>query len=524
MKSKLQKMLQKVSPSASELHKLGQGPKEPQKGRKGARPQAPVNENRRPPAERDQRPSERQMAQPGAPRGAQPLGRITPEQRPAGQTAGARTGRHGSETQLSIKRYERIGFALLVVLVFGFGGWSAFASISGAIIATGQVAVESNTKKIQHLEGGIVKEILVREGDLVGLGQPLIRLDGTETRVRLGIVRSRIDELTAKQARLETERDNLDEIAFPLEISYRINEPAIAKIVTGQKNLLKARRDSANGQRQQLHERIAQLEEEIVGLEAQQAAKEKQSSLIGQELTDLKGLQKQGLVPTSRVLALERQAADLEGERGQLVAQVARIKGRITETRLQIIQIDQEARTEVLNEIRDVETQLAELTEQRVAAEAQLRRVDIVAPQSGYVHELIVHTVGGVIGPGQDLMNIVPLDEEFIVDAKLDPRDIDQVTVGQSAVARFSAFDQRSTPELEGTVKLIAADLTEDPATGAQYYSVHIEFSEGERERLGESQLVPGMPAEIFIATGARTPMNYLLKPLTDQISHAFRQ
>ena len=427
-------------------------------------------------------------------------------------------------TDQSLKYYQHMGFGLLVILVFGFGGWSAFASISGAIIAQGLVAAESNTKKIQHLEGGIVKEILVREGDLVGLGQPLIRLDGTETRVRLGIVRARIDELIAKQARLEAERDGLEEISFPLEISYRMAEQAIEKIVTGQNRLLKARRDSANGQRQQLHERISQLDEEIIGLVAQQTATEKQAELIGRELTDLQGLQEKGLVPASRVLALERQAAELEGQRGQLVAQVARIKGRITETRLQIIQIDQEHRTEVLNEIRDVDAQLAELIEKRVAAEAQLRRVDIVAPQSGYIHELIVHTVGGVIGPGQDLMNIVPLDERFIVEARLDPRDIDQVTVGQVAVARFSAFDQRSTPEIEGTLKLIAADLTEDPSTGQQYYAVRIEFSETEREKLGDSQLVPGMPAEIFIATGARTPMSYLLKPLTDQISHAFRQ
>lgn len=427
-------------------------------------------------------------------------------------------------TQQALRRYQLFGYVLLVLLVAGFGGWAAFASISGAVIAPGQVAVESSSNTVQHLEGGIVAEILVTEGDMVGAGDPLIRLDATETRARLGILRSRIDELLAKQARLDAERDGVAEIEFPVELGYRSQEPVIAKIMTGQSRLFAARRSTSAGQRDQLKEKIAQFDEEIIGLEAQQKAKERQASLILSELADLEGLRAQGLVPVSRVLSLQREAARLEGERGQLVAQIARIKGQITETKLQVIQIDQEVRTQVLDELRDVQTQLSELVEKRVAAEAQLHRITIVSPQSGYIHQLNVHTVGGVISPGQDLMNIVPQGERLVVEASVEPRDIDQVNVGQAAVARFSAFDQRSTPEIKGVVTRVAADLAQDKVTGRQFYTIRVEFDESERARLGENVLVPGMPAEVFIATGARTPMNYLFKPFTDQIERAFRE
>lgn len=428
------------------------------------------------------------------------------------------------KSERSLKIYQTIGYAMLGVLVLGFGGWTAFASISSAVIATGQVAVESNTKTIQHLEGGIVSEILISEGDPVRRGQPLIRLDGTETQVRLGIVRGRIDELLAQRARLTAERDGLSEIEFPFEIAYRAVEAGVESILTGQKRLFASRKATLAGQKDQLKEKIVQLEKETVGLEAQRQAKETQGSLIASELEDMLGLRKQGLVPESRILALKREAAKIEGERGQHVAQIARIKGQITETRLQIIQLDQEKRTEVLNQLTEVEAELSELTEKRVAAEEQLRRIEITAPQSGKVHQMLVHTIGGVIGPGQELLQIVPDNERLVVEARLEPRDIDQVTVKQSAVAKFSAFDQRTTPEIKGYVQRIAADLTQDPVTGQQYYAVRIEFDEAEREKLGDNELIPGMPADVFIATGARTPMTYLLQPLTDQIARAFRE
>lgn len=428
------------------------------------------------------------------------------------------------KTERSLFAYQVFGYALLAVLVLGFGGWAVFASISGAVIATGQVAVESNTKTLQHLEGGIVSDILISEGDPVYQGQLLMRLDGTETQSRLSIVRGRIDELLAKQARLRAERDGLDEIEFPFEIAYRSVEESVENILSGQQRLFASRQATLVGQKAQLKEKITQLDKEILGLEAQLQAKEAQASLIASELEDLLGLREQGLVSEGRVLALKREAAKIGGERGQHVAQIARIKGQISETRLQIIQLEQEARTEVLNEITDVEAQLTELTEKRVAAEEQLRRIEIRAPHSGQIHQMMVHTIGGVIGPGQQLLQIVPQDDRLVVEARLEPRDIDQIRIRQAAVARFSAFDQRSTPEIKGFVKRIAADLSQDPVTGQQYYAVRIEFDEKEKTRLGKNELIPGMPADIFISTGARTPISYLLQPLTDQIARAFRE
>ena len=427
-------------------------------------------------------------------------------------------------TASSLKRYQIIGFVLLFSLTIGLGGWAAFASISGAVIASGQVVVESNSKKVQHLEGGIIAEILAKEGMSVIAGQVLVRLDDTETRARLTILNTQIYELLAKQGRLEAERDGVAAIEFAPELTSRAIDNGVARIIKGQTRLFESRRDTLSGQKQQLQKRIEQQNEEIVGLQSQQVAKEKQTVLIKKELKDLIGLNKQGLVPTTRVLALQREAASLEGTSGELVAKVARIKGRISETELQLLQLDQDTRTEVLNELRQVQTQLSELIEKRVAAEAQLKRIDIVAPQSGYVHQLDVHTVGGVIGSGQDLMTIVPQDDRMVLEARLDPRDIDQVLPGALAKVRFSSFDQRTTPELEGTVERVAADLSQDQATGQQYYTVRVELNEVERAKLGKNKLVPGMPAEVFIPTGARTPLNYLLKPLTDQVSRAFRE
>lgn len=427
-------------------------------------------------------------------------------------------------TGTAIKRYQVLGFAALAVLFAGFGGWAAFASIGGAIMAQGQVVGESNSRQVQHLEGGLVAEILVNEGDRVEAGAVLLRLDGTETRAQLGILRARSDELVAKQARLEAERDDAGEITFPSDLNLRSADPAIARIIAGQTRLFAARRETATGQKQQLRQKIVQLDEEIAGLEAQQRSKTKQAGLISSELADLTTLREQGLVPASRVLALQREAARLEGESGQLVAQIARIRGQISETNLQILQIDKEMRTEVLNELRNVQATLSEMVEKQIAAEARLLRIDILAPKSGFVHQLDVHTVGGVIGPGQELMLIVPEGEHLVVEARVDPRDIDQIAVGQAAVVRFSAFDESTTPEMSGTLRRVAADLSKDDITGQTYYSIRIEFESIERFGFKKTQFVPGMPAEIFIPTGDRTPLNYLLKPLTDQISRAFRE
>jgi membrane fusion protein, type I secretion system len=293
--------------------------------------------------------------------------------------------------------------------------------------------------------------------------------------------------------------------------------------MTGERNLFEFRRSARAGQKAQLRERIAQLKEEIQGLTGQVAAKKRETELIGQELEGVRDLWRKNLVQIQRVTALERDAARLEGERGQLIAATAQAKGKISEIELQILQIDQDLRSEVAKDLREVQGKIAELVERKVAAEDQLKRIDIRAPQDGMVHQSTVHTVGGVITPGEAIMLIVPEADALTVEAKLAPQDIDQVRVGQTAALRFSAFSQRTTPELDGVVSRVSADLTTDQRTGAAYYVVRITLSDSEIARLGGLRLVPGMPVEAFIKTGERTVLSYVMKPFTDQINRSFR-
>jgi len=420
--------------------------------------------------------------------------------------------------------YLWFGMATVFLLVVCIGGWAAWASINGAVIAPATVVVETNAKKVQHAEGGIVAELLVREGDHVQAGQLLIRLDETDTRSSLAVIDAQLHELWAAQARLEAERDEAAALKFTAELMTQGTNPEIQKILSGQTKLFVARQKAVLGQKDQLYQRIAQLDDEIAGLEAQKASKQKQISLISQELDGLVDLKKQGLVQINRVLALEREGARLEGELGQLVADVARARGRIGETKLRVIQIDQDAIKEVLTDLRDNQGRIAELIERRIAAKAHLARTEIRSPRSGYVHQLALHTIGGVIQAGEAVMEIIPERDVLVLEALVEPQDIDQVEVAQIAVVRFSAFDQRNTPELNGEVARVSADLVRDGAAGTSYYSVRIKLGPDEIAKLGDKPLKPGMPAEAFIQTGARTAISYLLKPLTDQIVRAFRE
>ncbi len=427
-------------------------------------------------------------------------------------------------TASEIRTYYILGLFLISLLIFGLGGWAAWASINGAVIAQATVVVESNIKKVQHAEGGIVSEIYVKDGEYVKVGQFLVRLDETETRANLSIVNAQLNELQARQARLEAERDNAKEVQFPKELKEQNSDPEILKILNGQRHLFQARRDTNKGKKEQLKQRIGQLKDEIKGLEAQQKSKEKQVKLIGEELSALKILREKELVPISRVLVLEREAARLDGERGEHIAAIARAKGQIGETNLRIIQIDQDAQTEVLTDLRDAQTKIAELLERRIAAHEKLKRTEIRAPKSGIVHQLNVHTIGGVITASEPIMMIVPKQDKLILEAQVEPQSIDQIKVAQKAVIRFSAFDQRTTPELNGEVAHVSADLTRPTTDTPPYYVVHIKLPKQELKRFGKRKLKPGMPAEVFIQTGARTALSYLLKPLTDQIMRTFRE
>jgi HlyD family secretion protein len=353
----------------------------------------------------------------------------------------------------------------------------------------------------------------------------VLRLDAIQVQANLQIILKQIDELMARQARAEAERDGEPKITFPEDlISRRTKDPVVERLIIGEMRLFITKFKSREGQKAQLQERIGQLKEQIQGLNEQIVAKQQEITLIQQELKGVRELWQKNLVAIARVTALERDAARLIGDRGVLISNIAQAKGRITETELAILQIDQDLRTEVGKDIAEIRGKLSELHERRVAAEDQLNRIDVRAPLDGFVHQLAIHTVGGVISPGEVIMLIVPQRDALTVEAKVPPQDIDQLHLGQYAVIRFSSFNRRTTPELNGAVTFVSADISTDQKTGIGYYTMRIGISAEELSRLGDVKLVPGMPLEAFVKTDDRTVMSYLLKPLHDQIMKAFRE
>jgi HlyD family secretion protein len=430
-----------------------------------------------------------------------------------------------SAAQPSIRRHILAGLVVIGVLVIGFGGWAGTTQLSGALIAPGQIVVDSNVKKVQHPTGGIVGEVRVREGDSVKIGDVVVRLDDTVTRAALSIVTKGLNELYARKARLEAERDGAAEVEFPKSLlEAAATDPEVRKIIDAEKKLFELRRTARAGQKSQLRQRIGQLQEEITGHTAQRNAKQKEVELIERELAGVRDLFNKNLIQINRLTQLEREATRLEGERGLLVATTAQTKGKINELELQIIQIDQDLSSEVAKEMREIDGKIGEFVERKVTAEDQLRRIDIRAPQDGTVFQSNVHTVGGVISAGDAIMLIVPAADNLTVEAKVNPQDINQLQVGQKATLRFTSFNQQSTPEIEGTVSRISADITTDQRTGAGYYTIRIAMSAEQVARLGEVKLVPGMPVEAFIQTGDRTVVSYLMKPITDHFQRAFRE
>jgi HlyD family secretion protein len=410
------------------------------------------------------------------------------------------------------------------VLVGGIGGWATNTEISGAVIAPGQLVVDSNVKKIQHPAGGVVGELRVKDGDFVKEGDVVARLDVTQTRANLAIVTKALDELAARQARNEAERDGAARVSFPADLLARVGDPDVLHVTRGEQTLFELRGLAREGLKAQSREQIAQLEQQIQANVEQVAAKAKEIDWIQQELKGIRELWKQNLIPFSRLTALERDAARLEGERGALVATIAQTRGRIAETRLKIIQVDEDLRTEVGKDLAEIRGKKSELTEKRVAAEDQLKRTDLIAPQDGKVFQRSVHTIGGVIQAGEAIMLIVPDADTLIIEAKVAPQQIDQLHLGQQATLRFVAFNQRTTPELNGEVIRIGADVTQEEKKNEAYYSVRIRISDSELARFEGLKLVAGMPVETFIQTAPRTVMSYLVKPMHDQITRAFRE
>jgi HlyD family secretion protein len=331
-------------------------------------------------------------------------------------------------------------------------------------------------------------------------------------------------ELTARQARLEAERDGAETVEFPQDLLQASSAAEIKRIVRGESRLFELRRDALKGQKAQLQERIAQLRTQSTGLTEQQSAKSTEIDLIQQELAGVRELWQKNLVPVTRLTALERDVARVTGERGSFVAAIAQSKEKISETELQIIQLDQNLRSDVAKELAEIRAKHDELVQRRIAALDQLERVEVRAPQKGVVHQLAVHAKGAVITPGEQIMLIVPDTDKLVAEVRISPQSIDQVELNQPVVLRFPSFNQRSTPEINGTVKLIAADVTENQRTGNSYYVVQIAMPAEQIDRLHGLRMVPGMPVDAFMRTDERTVVSYLLKPLLDQARHAFRE
>lgn len=428
------------------------------------------------------------------------------------------------DTNRSTRNLLIAGHVSIAVMIGLFGGWAYTARINGAVIAPATLVVESYSKRVQHNEGGIVKNILVKDGDRVTAGQDLLLLDTTETKAELDIIQGMLDEMLIKKARLEAQRDGSADVVLPESLVPRASEPALASILAGQQKLLASSAESDKAKVDQLHQQVQQLTEQIGGINAQITSQSTQSKLIDEELSGLRQLQAQGLVPNSRVLSTEREAARLKGVKAELVSNRASSQSHIGEVKLRILQIDEDRRTQSLGDLRDTEARIAELQEKRVASSARLSRTSIKAPITGTIYQLAVHTEGGVIARGDTLMLIVPEGDDLVLEAKVSPNDIDQVVAGQPAQVRFPGFNARLTPEVGAEVTQVAADVTRIDANSPPFYSVRLTIPAKELERLGNQKLKPGMSAEAFIQTEARSPLTYLVKPLWDQVAHVWRE
>ncbi len=427
--------------------------------------------------------------------------------------------------EFSVHRHLALGLGGLAVLILGFGGWASFSEISGAVIAPGQIEVDQNRQVVQHPDGGVVAQILAQEGDSVRQGQLLIQLDATRLGSELAIIEGQLFELMARRGRLEAERDDKPEPVYDalLRDSAASNQDA-AVLMAGQSQLLAARRASRAQEVAQLAKRRSQIDTQITGISAQSQALGQQLELIEQELKDQQTLLDRGLAQAGRVLALRREQARLSGQLGELTAQRALAQERATEIDLEVIKLRTQQREEAITRLRDLQFRELELAEQRRALLDQRDRLAIRAPVSGIIYGLQVTTPRSVIRAAEPVMFIIPQDRPLVIAARVDPIHIDKITLGQPVNLRFSALDQRTTPELTGEVAKVSPDAFVDQARGLSYYRAEITLPEAEQAKLPENiRLLPGMPVEAFIRTGDRTPLAYLTKPLTDYFSKAFR-
>jgi HlyD family secretion protein len=433
-------------------------------------------------------------------------------------------GALGSRMDRALTGELRSGLRVLVFAVVILGGSATFIPLSGAIVAPGVLVVESKVKKVQHPSGGIVSQINVKDGSHVAAGDLLVRLDETQARANNQMLIKQLEQVQMRIARLVAERDGARDLTLPRSLEGRDSGDDIGELLISERGQLTARAVTRDSQKELLRSHGQQLREQIVGLEAQVKSKAEQMNLIARELSGVEDLYNKGLSTITRLAGLQREASRLDGERGQIISAIAESKSKISETEIQLLRIDQDFRADVTKELREAQDKEAELTERSTAAGDLLKRIDVRAPTAGVVHELAVHTIGGVLAPGEMIMEIVPDSDELVIEAHLPPQEIDQVKLGQTTHVRLSAFNQRTTPQLAGRVSYVSADLSRDKGSNASYYTVMVTLPASERRRAGDLQLVAGMPAELFLQTTSRTMMSYLFKPITDQLARMFNE
>jgi HlyD family secretion protein len=431
----------------------------------------------------------------------------------------------GARTDWPVRGPLLTGFLALVVLLGVLGVWSVRTTLSGAVVASGMVVVESNRQVVQHPEGGVVGEISVRDGDRVEVGQTLIRFDDTLLKSELAVLDTQLIELQARKARLEAEAQGDDAILFPTALLdlAKTNPEADAQI-RGQEDLFAARSQTLGQESQQLDEQIRQIENQIEGTQAQLTALGTQEELIVGELADQESLFDRGLVPVGRVIELRREAARLAGEIGKLTSDIAQLRGRIAAIEIEKLRLGATRREEAIVTLRDVQFREIELTERRLGLQERLSRLEVRAPVSGVVYGQQVFAVQSVVQAGAPIMYIIPQDRPLLVEARVPSVHVDEIQLGQEAVLRFTALDMRRTPEMTGIVTGISADVIVDERTGANFYEVQLIPREEDLPKLDGQVLLPGMPVEAFIRTEDRTPISYLTKPLTDYFNRAFRE
>ncbi|MDB5560940.1 MAG: hypothetical protein JWN11_358 [Hyphomicrobiales bacterium] len=425
----------------------------------------------------------------------------------------------------SLRRHAWIGFLTMVLLIGGLGGWAATTQIAGAVVASGIVVVDGGSKHVQHPEGGVVRQIMARNEDTVTAGQVLVRLDDTTIRADLGVVMSQLRQAIASQSRLTAESSDAASMVMPAIVADWPTDPLLTKLLASEDALRQSRKASTTSQAARLDEQISQKQLQINGLDAQQQANSRQLALFNSENGNLDKLLSGGLVGVQRVNEMRRSQAQLEGQIGSVTAEIAATRASIAELQVQRAQIFKDFQSQVLTDLQTTNQSVAELLQKKIAAEDRLTRLEIRAPIGGVVHESAVQTVGGVIAAGDTLMLIVPSENHLLIDTRVSPLDINKLHVAQDVSVRMSSLDVRTTPELAAVIKTISPDLTRDPTTGAEYYSVRVDVPDSEQTKLGTgTKLVPGMPAETFMRTGDRTVWSYLMHPIDQQLSRTFRE